>query len=92
MNTINIDDEDFQTMLICAIRYSLGRRTYMPHLVIDYITPLIKYLSDKTLNIIERDIREAENMGIGYGDEQIDKPKWLTFHQNIQEEINKRKE
>lgn len=92
MNTINIDDENFQTMLICAIRYSLGRRTYMPHLVIDYITPLIKYLSDKTLNIIERDIRESENIGIGYGDEQIDKPKWLTFHQNIKEEINKRKE
>ena len=35
---INLND-DFETILICAERYALGRQTYMPKLVVDYITP-----------------------------------------------------
>ena len=37
-------DGNFGVMQTCAIRYACGRRTYMPSLVIDYITPLIPHL------------------------------------------------
>lgn len=90
-NKISLDNDNLQAIFVCAIRYSLGRRSYMPHLVIDYIIPLLPYLSDKTLSVIERDIREAEKIGIGYGDDLIDKPKWLSFYDQVVQEIDKRK-
>ena len=90
-NKISLDNDNLQAIFVCAIRYSLGRRTYMPHLVIDFLTPLLPHLSDKTLSVIERDIREADKMGVGYGDERIDKPRWLQFRQLILSEIEKRK-
>lgn len=37
-------NEDFGTILICAVRYSLGRQTYMPGLVQGYIRPLLPCL------------------------------------------------
>ena len=81
-------DEDFCTILICAIRYCLGRQTYMPILVIGFIRPLLPHLDDKTLIIIENDIKTAES----YGSETIDSPRWLRFLSEVEEEICRRKE
>ena len=75
-------------ILICAIRYCLGRQTYMPILVIDFIRPMLPHLDNKTLSIIENDIRNAES----YGNEKIDKPIWLQFLSEVEEEICRRKE
>ncbi len=83
---IDLEDDFFGIVLLCAIRYAIGRQSYMPSLVIDFIRPLLPYLCDKTLFLFERDIREAPN----YGHETIDKPYWLRFLKQIQEEITKR--
>lgn len=85
---LNLDDEYLQTIFVCAIRYSLGRQTYMPTLVTDYITPYISALTDKTLSVIERDISEADY----YGHPDIDKPVWMGFLTKIRKEIDSRKE
>lgn len=82
--------EDFETILICAVRYACGRRTYMPSVVIEYIAPLIPQLSEKTLAVLERDIADAGKFG-GYGDEYIDKPLWMKFLECIRAEIGKRR-
>ncbi len=87
---VDISDDDFGCILNCAIRYSLGRRTYIPHTVIQYIKPILPYLTKNTLVCMERDICEAENYGAGYGDEKIDKPEWLEFLQEVQNEISRR--
>ena len=68
-------NEDFETILICAERYALGRKSYMPSLVIGYITPLLPRLSKKTLAVLKNDIEGAG----GWGDEKIDKPCWMKF-------------
>jgi len=34
---IDIKDKDFGALLICAVRYCIGRQTYMPGLIIGYI-------------------------------------------------------
>ena len=81
-------DEDFCTILNCAIRYCLGRQTYMPSLITDFIRPLLPHLDNKTLSIIENDIRNAES----YGNEKIDKPIWVRFLSEVEEEICRRKE
>ena len=78
-------DVDLGMMLTCAVRYACGRRTYMPSIVIDYITPLILHLDDTTLAIINKDLDEAACTG-GYGDPQIDEPRWKAFHALIQQE------
>lgn len=39
---------------------------------------------------MERDIREAENYGTGYGSETIDKPAWLNFLKEVQDELTRR--
>lgn len=77
--TISLDDDDFGAILNCAVRYSLGRRSYMPKLVTDFITPLLPYLSDKTLGCFLRDLGRTDN----YGDPGIDQPVWEQFEQQV---------
>lgn len=50
--------DDFESMLICALRYAIGRYTYMPSVTIGYIRYLIPQLSAKTLFVMKRDIEE----------------------------------
>ena len=76
-------DKNFETILLCAVRYAIGRRTYIPSLVIDYITPLLPYLSDNTLRLIANEITEHDTYEGGLGDEKIDKPYWLAFYGKI---------
>ena len=83
----NVFGLDFQTILMCALRYSLGRRSYMPALVIGYITPLLPELSDNTLTVMERDISTAGD----YGDKVIDEPSWMKFLEAIHKEQERRK-
>lgn len=80
--------EDFESILVCAVRYACGRQTYMPSLVIDYITPLLPRLGTSTLAVFERDIAGAN----GYGDEKIDKPCWMRFLSDVRAELERRKQ
>ena len=50
--------QDFELMMISALRYAIGRYTYMHGISIDYIRYLIPQLSAKTLFIMQRDIEE----------------------------------
>lgn len=82
-------DDEFGAVLNCAVRYAIGRRTYMPGLVIDFITPLLPRLSSKTLWCFDRDIAEARWEG-GYGDPKIDEPGWMRFHEAVRAERQRR--
>lgn len=84
--SIELSDEDFGAVLNCAIRYCIGRETYMPSLVIEFIRPLLPYVSNRTLDCFERDVREADY----YGDFEIDKLLWIRFLDEVQSEIKKR--
>ena len=88
--TIEID-KNFETILLCAVRYAIGRRTYIPSLVIDYITPLLPYLSYWTLGLMAAEIIDHNYKG-GLGDEKIDKPYWIDFLQRIEIEMEGRNE
>ena len=85
---IKIPDQNnnFGAVLICAVRYCIGRQTYMPELVINFIRPLLPKLDSKTLTVMERDIIEADSLG----DEQIDQPMWLHFLNDIRAEKQRR--
>ena len=88
---IDLSDDYFGACLNCAVRYSLGRKTYMPSLVIDFITPLLPYLNSKTLWCFDQDVTNAKWDG-GYGDPSIDEPKWMKFHEDVRTERTRRGE
>lgn len=85
-------DKNFETILLCAVRYAIGRRTYIPSLVIDYITPLLPYLSEDVLKLIADEIIEHYTYEGALGDEKIDKPYWIEFLRKIRLEIGGRHE
>ena len=89
--TIEID-KNFETILLCAVRYAIGRKTYIPSLVIDYITPLLPYLSENTLRLIANEIIEHDTYEGGLGDEKIDRPYWEQFLRKIRLEMGGRHE
>ena len=87
--SIDLEDDIFGTVLNCAVRYAIGRQTYMPSLVIGFITPLLPHLNDKTLWCFDQDVTDARWMG-GYGDPRIDEPGWMKFHESVRAERTKR--
>lgn len=84
---IEQNDDFFGAVLNCAVRYCIGRQSYMPGLVVDKITPWLPMLSNKTLWCFERDIEEADSLG----DEDIDAPRWRAFLGKVKSEIERRK-
>ena len=52
-----IRDADFRLILLSAMRYAMGRNTYMPAVVSDYIKRHIRFLDDKFLALAADDIR-----------------------------------
>ena len=85
-------NKDFETILLCAVRYAIGRQTYIPSRVIDYITPLLPYLSEDVLKLIADEIIERYTYEGALGDEKIDKPYWEQFLRKIRLEIGGRHE
>ena len=70
--TIDLPDSDFESVLICAVRYACGRATYMPGLVQNWIIDHCPgKLSKGTLETIARDITEqidySERIGSTHG-------------------------
>ena len=52
-----ICDSDFRLVLLSAMRYAMGRNTYMPAVVSGYIKRHIRFLDDKFLALAADDIR-----------------------------------
>ena len=89
--TVEID-KNFESILVCAVRYAIGRKSYMPSMVIDYITPLLPYLTEDVLKLIVNEIIERDTYEGALGDEKIDRPYWGQFLQKIRLEIGGRHE
>lgn len=90
-NMIDPRNDDFGAVCNCAVRYCLGRKSYMPGLVIDFITPYLPVVSDKTLWCFERDIEEHGKLGLSYGME-CDKVNWMRFLRAVKAEIETREQ
>lgn len=90
MAMIDPHDDDFGAICNCAVRYAVGRRTYMPGLVIDFITPHLSELTDKTLWGFQRDLHQRLDEGFNFGDE-FELQNWMSFLEDVDKEIEKRK-
>lgn len=86
----------FEEMLIYAERYACGRRSYSVNNTVAYITALLPSISDNTLMVFDRDMREHDRMANDSGNQEIwgddcDRVDWMEFWRNVQAEILKRK-
>ena len=77
--------DEFGAVLNCAVRYCIGRATYMPGLVTDCIMDNCHgKLNKKTLFVMGRDIDEAKNLGM-----DCDVKTWMQFREWIRQETEK---
>lgn len=86
---MKLENDEFGTLAICAIRYCHGRQTYMPDLVQSIISPHLRELNDEDLAIMIDDCDYQESMHL-YGDEHIDKPGWLKWRAELIAEKERR--
>lgn len=87
---IRLDDDNFGAVLNWAVRYCLGRMTYAPKMTIEFITPLLPYLSEKTLWCFERDIAEKKERVQNFGMD-FDEAAWMRFWEEVKAERERRK-
>lgn len=88
-----IVDEDFENMLISALRYALGRQTYITSTTAIYITHFLEDFSDRALVVLKKDLEYYENRrgeGLIYDDEECDHIHWVALLNKINEELDKR--
>lgn len=80
-------DENFQEILVSAVRYALGRMTYIVGLTVDYISPLIKSLDMKYINIMIDDITGHSDLGYGM---DMDEEEWGRLLSQLRAERERR--
>ena len=84
---ITRDDDNGGAVLNCAVRYALGRYTYMPGLVMDEIRPMLKDCNDKTLHVFANDISDWLKNGGG-----AHTLEWERFRDDVLQELERRSE
>lgn len=86
--TVDTGQSDFfGAVLICAVRYCIGRATYMPGLVTGWIMEHCGgMLTGKTLAVMVRDIDEAGRRG-GLGMD-CDVRTWMSFREWLKTQMN----
>lgn len=78
-------DNDTGAIAICALRYCVGRRTYMPSLVIDWVKRHWNSFSAKDKAVMLKDLNYEINSGRNLGD-SCDIKTWHDFKRWMYEE------
>lgn len=97
--TLIVNDE-LGEMFCYSLRYALGRMSYAPASVINYLRPLLPYIGDTELYIWKRDIMERfpseeevllDPAMIGASEALYFRELWMNFLDNIRKEEERRK-
>lgn len=78
-------DERFSEMMVSAVRYALGRRTYIVCDTVNYIKHVLPYLRRNDIHVIYTDIIEAESEN-RLGDD-CDVKDWLVLKKYIEDYV-----
>lgn len=75
---------DYEQMIISAVRYALGRMTYIVKLTVDYALKDIENnkLSKKCLVVMKQDIEDEKDLGM-----ECDKKDWQRLLDRIEKEL-----
>lgn len=78
---------NYEHIVISAVRYALGRRTYIVDITVNYVFEEMEQhkLSDRCLSVIRDDIRLAKNKNnLGMKCDEIE---WIKLSNRIEEVI-----
>ena len=82
-----MNEKDFNTLIVCAVRYALGRRTYIVSSVVDIAKENISIMQTNTKRAIINSILLTEDLG-----DSFDKKKWeelfILLRNSLEQEIN----
>lgn len=87
--TIKVSRDDFGTLAICALRYAMGRETYMPDLVRSIVKQHLRDMEQKDIEVMLQDCAWQYQHEV-YGNPTIDKPGWVLWEQIIRIEKERR--
>ena len=77
---------DLKDIVICSLRYALGRRTYITSLVANYIMEHPELIDERVKGIMLKDIEEyLECRNIYYKDDECDYQSWLKLKNWLEE-------
>lgn len=86
---VKLNTWDFSTLAICAVRYCLGRQSYMPVLVCRIMKKHMDEIDPSSLIVLQRDVREyltTDSYTYSYSDI---KDTWNDLIKVIEEKIDK---
>ena len=75
--------KDFQDIVICALRYALGRRTYVTDETADFIKAYPEMIDERVKSVMLRDLNDYftfRRFG-GYTDDDCDYKTWLSLEE-----------
>jgi len=67
---------DYESIIIFAVRYALGRRTYAVKITVDYVIAEMPKLSEQCRLVMIEDIEQQEPFGYG---EECDEEDWMRL-------------
>lgn len=76
---------DFEILLISAFRYSLGRSSYVPSVIIDIIENNTKQVRESTLKLFINEIEERKRIGLNSLGMSVDIESWLGLQEKLKE-------
>ena len=77
---------DLKDILICALRYALGRRTYITDLTANYIMEHPELIDNRVKKIMLEDIdKYLDSREIYYKDGECDYQSWLKLKKWLEE-------
>lgn len=84
------DDKDTTNVLICALRYCVGRMTYMPELVTEWFKRHWFEFSDlqrmEFISDVRREIQLADTRGPSHLGTECDQKMWRDFLKWMEEQ------
>jgi len=79
---MEITGQDAWTLLLCSIRYAMGRQTYMPSLVCSLVRKYAQVLTSEQLRQVQHEIREEAMRAHAHGQHigaDFDENGWLQL-------------
>ena len=73
-------------LITCAVRYALGRQSYMPSSVVDEIKPLLSEMSKRNLTVMQTDLKEY----MEHVNNDWNYPYWFELLAEVDTELTKR--
>lgn len=84
---LTLSRTDFEILLISAFRYSLGRSSYVPSVIIDIIENNKEQIREATLGLFIREIELRKQLGPDSLGMSVENELWLDLQERLMEYV-----